>query len=384
MSDDRNKDEQADRQWWSTPAPGAVPDPTVFNANPGVPQADPTLFNANPGVPPADPTLFNPNAAVPQTGPGVFDGGGASRADPTILAGGQQPYTAPPQGYGAPPSTPAYPQASAPAYPQASTPAHPQAGGYVPPSVPAYPQAGYQQAVPQPPVAQPYGYGAAPGYPPRPPQRSGGSTTWIVLGVLGAVVLLVGGVIAAFALGGGAGDEKNAWDGDYSMSKVTDACALLDRSVLDTWATRQNKAPEHTEQQPNSRTGGGSLRCSMENETAPTKYGSTDDASLAVDVDFASKYGSDRMETWKSSHLSTTGSGRTSGAVPGLGSEAHFSAWSVSDTTYHYTLAVKDSNVFFEVELDVSMIFSDRTVDQLQVATAAEGQARKVLAALRK
>lgn len=358
MSDDRKQDEPQGQQWWSTPLPGAVPDPTVFNANPGVPQADPTLFNANPGVPPADPTLFNANPGVPQ-------------ADPTLLAGGQSPYTAPPQGYVPPPSAPAYPQVSAPAYPQPSVPAYAQA-----------PAPGYHQAIPQPPAPGPYGYGA-PGYPPRPPQRSGGGTTWIVLGVLGAVVLLVGGVIAAFAINSGASDEKNAWDGDYSMSKITDACTLLDRSVLTTWATNQ-KAPEHTEHQPSGRTGGGSLRCQLKNETAPTKYGGTDDASLELDVDFASKYGSDRMESWKSSHLSTTGSGRTSGPVSGLGTEANYSAWSVSDTVYNYTVAVKDSNVFVEVELEVSMIYTDRTVDQAQIAQTANSQARKVLAALRK
>ncbi|MFJ8475769.1 hypothetical protein [Kitasatospora sp. NPDC094011] len=109
----------------------------------------------------------------------------------------QNPYGPPQPGYPAtpPPAGPGYggvpPQAPPPGYPAPGTP---EAGGYP----------GYADGTPG---AHPgYGY---PGYAPVPPRKSR-KTLWIVLGTIGAVVVLVGGALAylGWSMTSDAGTQK--------------------------------------------------------------------------------------------------------------------------------------------------------------------------------
>ncbi|MFQ6327716.1 hypothetical protein ACLMAL_16455 [Nocardia sp. CWNU-33] len=294
--------------------------------------------------------------------------GSSSGADPTMVRvpGQFDAYTPPPQPYAPPPGpyppqqpyTPPQQQYASPqqpyAQPQYAQPAPP------PPGPPSYPQA---------PV-----YGA--GYPGTPPRRRS-NTGWIIGGIAALVVViaLIGGlVVAAKSIGG----DSKSWTGDYAMDKVTDSCSLITPSVLARWAPTQ-KELTHTEDQPDSDYGGGSLNCDAKYEGT-----SINSASLTMDADFASKYGSPHYNIWKDIDTGTSGTGRSSGAVSGLGEEAYFAYREDTSTSFNsldYTIGVLDSNLSLQVEIS---IYSKTSIDRSAVAAAAEAQARQVMAGLRK
>ncbi|MEV0298844.1 hypothetical protein [Nocardia sp. NPDC050710] len=274
-----------------------------------------------------------------------------SRNDPTMIGtpaqfgGFQDAYTPPPQPFAAPP-TQQQPFAAAPQ----------------PPQPPTYgPQAGYP----------PYGQ-----FP--PPTRSRSKAPWIIAGavVLVIIVAVVVGIVAIVNTVGG-GDNKAK--GDYSMDNVTNACSLVDITILNRWAPTPDSS-EHTENRPSSNIGGGSLNCRAKN-----KGTGSNDATLTMDADFAYKYsGNSSYQIWKDIDTGTTGTGRTSGPISGLGEEAYFAAREDSSTSFHsldYTISVKDSNVSVQIEIQ---IYSKTAIDKSAVAAACEAQARKVLSGLRK
>ncbi|MBF6333249.1 hypothetical protein [Nocardia transvalensis] len=306
-------------QWWSTPP---------ANTNPGAPVTgnDPTVLGGQRG---------------PVTG-----------SDPTVLGAGFDSYRSAPQ-------------------------------------VPyAQPQPGY----PPPPYGQPP-YGQQPGYPgPQfpPPQRPRNNTPWILGGVAGLVVI-VGIVIGVVALtgksdggggGGVVGPDKKKIDGNYSMTNVTNACNLIDPTVLRKWAPNPKGQPTHTERAPDSSFGGGSLDCRAAYEGAG-KYGSQG-SDLRLEVSFQSQYSSPQFNSWKDYDTKTTGSGRASGTIAGLGEQAYYATYEQNYSSFaslDYTCAVLDSNMSARVQLSVD---TTTPTSKEEVGTVCKDQLRKVLAGLKK
>lgn len=147
------------------------------------------------------------HAAAPSIVPGARTSNGAGVAsavfppvDQAAPAPGpvQSPYQ--PGPYGPPTPAPTPPPTPAPSY------GYPQQGGYLtPPGASAYsPQQG---------VSTPPPYNLTPQYPtPQPGSGSGGgrkSTKGVVVGSIVVAVVAVGGLIAAMALYGGFGDDKD-------------------------------------------------------------------------------------------------------------------------------------------------------------------------------
>ncbi|WP_227984978.1 hypothetical protein [Nocardia spumae] len=308
--------------WWSTPAAPEQPltgtDPTVMGGQAGVTGTDPTVLGAG------------------------FD---------AYHSGTQHPY-------------PQQQQPSHPGYPQQPPP----------PSHPGYPQ----QQFPPP-------YGQQPGYP--QPGKKNNNTPWIVGGVVGLVVV-IGIVIGVIALTGGDGGSKGGSstkkgvDGSYSMANVTNACSLIDPTVLRRWAPDPKDSPEHTERAPDSSYGGGNLSCRARYDGAG-KYGSNG-SDIDFEADFQSKYGDPEFNSWKNSDTKTTGSGRTSGDIAGIGSQAYYAAYQQdysSFVTLDYTCAAIDSNVSAKVELRIQ---GEKSINTDDVATTCKDQLKKALAGLHK
>lgn len=303
-------------KWWETPsAAGPVAAPT--------------------GTPSGDPTMVNPNAAVP-------------------------PFPSEQQQY--------------------------PSGGRQYPSGLQYPGTGGHHPAPTPQGGHPWPPGpqgpppAFPGVPGHPGTRSSkGTTALIIVGVvLLMVILLCGAGGIALLNSGGNTDEPKEWEGVYSMGSVTNACDLVDSTVLDQWAAVLDETT-HRESPPTGDLGGGSLNCRISNEGTDT-----DSARLTLDVGFAGKYTTYGYDDWKKSDTATTGTDYDSGAVSGLGEEAYhasrYTDYSSFDTL-DYTVAAKDSNVSVKVTLYIN---SGSPIDRATVDRVCRDQVRKVLDRLRR
>ncbi|MCX4093798.1 hypothetical protein [Nocardia sp. alder85J] len=288
--------------------------------------------------------------------------------DPTVLG-----FQSSPQQYQGSP----YPQQPAP-------PVYDPHAAYqpVPPGYPAQ-----QYGAPPPPPPQ---YGAVPQYAPQygapPPKKSNAG---LIIGVIAGVVILIGAVVAAAVLLGhksgaaaGGSSTGSKHDGNYVITKAdSNACAMVDPTVLQKWAPTAS-APEHTERQPTSYDGG-SLNCSARYSGAG-KYGSND-ANLSANATFASDYGAPQYNSWHDSDTRTTGSGRASGALSGIGQQAYYASEQTdysSFTVLDYTCAALDSNLSAKVELRVHA--DPGTLNTTTVANTCTDQLKKVFSTLHK
>ncbi|MRH85979.1 hypothetical protein GFY24_00610 [Nocardia sp. SYP-A9097] len=332
------------------------------------------MTSSGPGGP-QDPANHQETAqwwATPPTGTDA--GQPVVGADPTMLnygtAGAQ--YTPPAQAF-----PPAQGYQSAPNYQAAPAYQQPAQPGY------AQPQFSPPQ---QPPMSGGYNYA------PQPPSGGGGKAGWII-GIVVGLVVIVGigiGVIALTSkdkpLSPLGDDKKKTMDGNYSMDKVGNACSLIDPTVLTKWSSTSKGNPEHSETKPTDYSGG-RLSCTAgySGQSSTSKY-HTNEADITLDVDFNSAYGKPDYDSWKTYDTGTTGSGRSSGDITGLGSQAYWHAETrdySSFTVLDYTVAAQDSNVSVKVKISVDR-GSGETITKDDVAQIAKDQVQKALNGLRK
>ncbi len=215
-------------------------DPSRFEP-PAEPPFDPNATNPAPGQPvPGYPTAADPNPGdypAPET-PTAFP---APEGNPSPLFPpheGVPPQQPPPgQGFGQPPAQPGYEQ---PGYQQPAQPGYEQPGYQQPGQQPPLygdpgQQPGYQQDLygqqpqqyAQPQYAQPGGYQA---YPPAQagPRKKGRKWLWIILGVLLAMVLGIGGCTALLVRSvSGPIDATNAFVAELDNGNFDGAYDLL-------------------------------------------------------------------------------------------------------------------------------------------------------------
>ncbi len=307
--------------------------------------------------------------STPATSSPGAPGASATGADPTILGAGHQFGTSGQQ-FGA--SGYAQPYAQQPnsqqSYPQQT-----------------YAQTSYVQPTPGPqPVAQ-----VQPGYTgqqyPQPPRR-GNSALWIIGGVVGVVVIISVVLVAVTvhathsATNSLLGTKKI--DGNYAMSNVTNACSLVDLTVLSQWAPTPKPNPEHTEHAPDGTIGGGSLECNA-NYQGAGQY-STNGAEMDLDVEFQSSFGSPDYNMWKDEDTKTTGTGRDSGTLTDLGEQSYYATYEQDYSSFdvlEYTCATMDSNLSAKIRLRIE---SDNPASKNNVATTCKTQLKKVLTGLHK
>lgn len=330
---------------------------------------------ASSGAPGVEPTMVNPNAAA------QFPSDQSSHAAPPYSSGqqqypsGQQPHSSGQQqqpyssGQQQHPGGPQQFPSGQQQHPggQQQFPSGQQYAGGQPP----YPAPGPTWQPGQPAFPGPTGYGAAA----AARSRSKNNTALIVVGAVLFVILLICGIGGIALVNSDSGSEGT--DGDYSMEGVTNACDLVDASVLDQWATTLDETT-HQENAPESY-GGGSLNCQVSKEGTDSNS-----ARLAFDAAFDSEYGSYGYDDWKKSDTATTGTDYSSGAVTGLGDDAYYSS-QITDyssfQTLDYTVAAKAGNVSVKVNLYITY---DGVVDRSTVDRICKDQVRKALDELRK
>lgn len=357
---ERERAEQT--KWWETPGGGAG------EPGPGsTPGADPTMVNPN--AAPQFPGDQNPHAAAPPYSSGqqqypsgqqqYSSGQQQYSSDQQPYSSGQQPYSSGQQQQ--------YPGGQQPPSSQQQFPSGQQYTG----GQPQYPAPGPAWQSGPSGFGSPTGYGAAA----AARSRSKNKTALIVVAVVLFVILLICGIGGIALVNSDSGSEGA--DGDYGMESVTNACDLVDASVLDQWAANRDETT-HQEDAPASY-GGGSLNCRVSNEGTDSNS-----ARLGLDVTFDSEYGSYGYDDWKKSDTATTGTDYSSGAVTGLGEDAYYSS-QINDyssfQTLDYTVAAKDSNVSVKVNMYITY---DGVVDRSTVDRICRDQVRKVLDELRK
>ncbi|MEV6774598.1 hypothetical protein AB0N05_38780 [Nocardia sp. NPDC051030] len=345
-----------------------------------------TSSNPGPGGP-EDPARHQETAQWWATAPtGNDQGQPVTGTDPTMLNysnGGMPPYTPPAQQV-----PPQQPMNTYPPQPQVGAPYGAPQQPYTAPPQQQFAQPAQQFAQPQAPMQGGYGYPT----PPRPPS-SGSKAGWIIGGVIGLVVI-VGIGIGVIALSGsdspasplGGDDKKKNMDGNYSMDSVTNACTLIDPTVLTKWSSTSKGSPTHTETKPTDYSGG-RLECSAgySGQSSTSKY-HTNEADITLDVSFNSAYGKPEYESWKQYDTGTTGSGRSSGDVTGIGSQGYWHAETSDYSSFavlDYTVGVQDSNVSVKVKVSIDR-GQGETVSKEEVASIAKDQAQKALTALKK
>lgn len=248
-----------------------------------------------------------------------------------------------------------------------------------------YPGQTYAQPTPGPqPVAphsgQRYGYVPQPA---PPPQRN--RTPWIIGGIVG-VVAIMGLVLTVVAVSAThkASDSllgKKTMTGNYVMTNVTNACSLVDLTVLSKWAPNAKPNPQHTEHRGDGLLGG-SLNCSAGYDGAG-KYGN-EGADLDLDAEFQDAYGSPDFNMWKDEDTKTTGSGRDSGTLTGIGEQSYYATEEQNYSSFNtldYTCATLDSNLSVKIKLHIESEASPNTTD---AGTTCRTQLQKVLTALHK
>lgn len=256
-----------------------------------------------------------------------------------------------------------------------------------------------QQSYPQQPYAQPSYVQPTPGPQPiagytgqqytgdygQQPRRN--NTLWIVGGVIGvAVVIAIALTIVAAYAGHSTTSssllDKKKVDGNYALTNVTNACSLVDPTVLGKWAPTPKPNPEHTERAPDGTIGGGSLECDASYEGVG-EY-STNGSELSLDAEFQTAFGPPDYDMWKSEDTGTTGSGRDSGALAGIGTQAYYASEEQDYSSFkvlEYTCATQDSNVSVKIKFRIE---SDTAADKGDVSTTCQSQLKKVLTELHK
>ncbi|MGH3659038.1 MAG: hypothetical protein ACRDUA_20495, partial [Micromonosporaceae bacterium] len=165
----------------------------------------------------------------------------------------------------------------------------------------------------------------------------------------------------------------------YSADKVSNACDVVDPTVLEKWAANEDKPPEHRE---NKNDYYSSFTCSARYKADGDDY-STASLSLYASV-MGEDSSSDPKESFARSEKSAkgqTGTGRESGDVSGLGEDAYYASYETSSeysSSVMYELGVVDGNLTFTIHIS-AFVGEGEEVTKDDVATVAKEQAEKVL-----
>lgn len=279
-------------------------------------------------------------------------------------------------------------------------------------SVPAAPAPGHPgSGYGYPGLGPALGYEAPPAYsqPAYPPRQAGGAKTGLIVGgAIGLVVVLGIGIAIGISVSGNHGDSASATaltsptaasprsapsattarpdaaPGKYSMSAVANACDLVDPTPLKKWSSTPT-SPVHMEDPANS-ADGGSLLCQIQyTSTSATDGVTTDQAGIGLQVQFTGAAGPPAYDGWKSTDT-TPQPGWSSGTITGLGARGFWHAIGTTDTGSGgtYIVGVQDSNISVRVEVAVHRAHGEAPVDERDLATIAQSQARTVLDRLRK
>ncbi|GAB2695034.1 DUF308 domain-containing protein [Nocardia thraciensis] len=254
------------------------------------------------------------------------------------------------------------------------------------------------------PDPRPYTAGPAqsipPQYPPQdsaqPPHPSRGGMAWVFAGIgflVPAVILAVGVAMSVSSSDDprpdgnpGAGGEQV--DLTYSTDKVVNGCDIVDLSALARWVPNPLNDRQHWELKGTS-AGGGSARCTASSQTTKDQpaFGllNVEGEIQGHHPDTGQPIGNPIYYGWEAGAKGSTGSDRTTGDVPGIGTKAYFELQdfrSEQRPRLSYTLAAVEDNLSIKV-LIILTVREGQTIDIDEVKTVAAEQLRTAMDRLR-
>ncbi len=248
--------------------------------------------------------------------------------------------------------------------------------------------------------AQPVAYLAYPAYPgsgheapyPAPPSRTG-KAGLVITGVVG-LLAGIGIGVGAMAIASGGGDPEPSADaapvattppsgprdqGGYSMNAVTNACDLIDPTLLHRWSSTPAGRPVNRESRP------ASLSCTVKYST-PSEAGTyqNNNAQIEFTAEFTDGPADAAYDSWKHHDTGTTGAGLASGEVTGIGDQGHWHSEVDEELRMQrYVVCVEDDNVVARVLIILWMADGEPLAGRADLDEVARSEIRMALDRLR-
>ncbi|GAB2712724.1 hypothetical protein GCM10027089_40740 [Nocardia thraciensis] len=223
---------------------------------------------------------------------------------------------------------------------------------------------------------------------PHPGQSSLRSTPLWILAAVSVLVLIAATAIIAVTMTGSGFDHAEKTKSDvtpmYTADKATNACGLVDVSILEQWAKNPAREPQHNERKSTAQ-GGGGVSCSALNEGTgyPPEFATLrmEGQLQYIDPDTGSRLGEPIYNAWENSAGTATGTNRITGALPGIGERAYFELeddQSSARPMVNYTAAAFDNNLSIKVSIGVG-VGEGHTIDTAEVKAAVLAQLRTAM-----
>ncbi|MBB5917923.1 hypothetical protein BJY24_006835 [Nocardia transvalensis] len=180
--------------------------------------------------------------------------------------------------------------------------------------------------------------------------------------------------------------RREAAPGIYSIDGIANACDLVDPTPLQRWSATPKEAPQHQEHPP-STADGGTLYCAIRYISPSTlpDDATVDEAGISLEATITGATTAPAYDTWKQTDTASTGPGRASGDVTGLGAQAF---WHMSATPtgngMTYIVGAQDGNASVRVEVAVLRAQGEAPVNRDDLAPIAESRARAALDGLKR
>ena len=267
----------------------------------------------------------------------------------------------------------------------------------IPNADPAYTPA----PTPQP---APYAYPSYPAMPPQPMPPAAGKKT-------GVIVAAVIGLVAGIGIGAGtvaiassdsstptastrtppiatttttseSAEEDPRSEGAYSMDSVTNACDIVDPTLLHRWGpTTPRIGPENLETRPRW------LACdvSFADPSLVDEF-ATNESGMNFEAEFTEGEATPAYDDWKRRDTDTTGSNLAFGEVTGIGSQGYWFSERADSlmNAVSYTVAVEDSNVSVKVRISLNRGDGEPPVTWEEMDEVAKAEVQLALEGLKK
>lgn len=266
------------------------------------------------------------------------------------------------------------------------------------------------QSAPTAPVADPRAFtpAAHPGYaypsypqqmlPPPPSNKKTSVIVAAVIGLLAGIGIGAGGVAIATSsdddpsvtadptrtppIATETTTTTESAAGEYSMDSVTNACEIIDLTLLHRWGpTTPRTGPENLETRPRR------LSCQV-GYSAPstTDEFENNETGLDFEAEFTQDSADPAYVQWKNRDTDTTGSNLDFGDVTGIGTEGYWFSEKSDDLMggMSYTVAVLDSNVSVKARISLTRADGERPVAWEEMDEVAKAEVQLALEALKK